>query len=166
MSRLDYERYIMRKSGVAFGENVCVYDSYIDPAFGFLITIGNNVTITNSKVYAHDASTHIFMGKSKVGKIKIGNNVFIGANSVIMPNVTIGDSVIIGAGSIISRDIPANSIVAGNPARLIGNTDQFIRKHTAAMRTHPVWDVYWQNKTDEDKKEMCVALENNWGYDE
>lgn len=156
----------MRKSGIAFGENVCVYDSYIDPAFGFLITIGNNVTITNSKVYAHDASTHIFMGKSKVGKIKIGNNVFIGANSVIMPNVTIGDSVIIGAGSIITSDIPANSIVAGNPAHLIGNTEQFIRKHSTAMRTHPVWDVYWQNKTDEDKQEMSVLLENDWGYDE
>lgn len=156
----------MKKSGVAFGENVCIYDSYIDPAFGFLITIGNNVTITNSKVYAHDASTHIFLGKSKVGKIKIGNNVFIGANSVIMPNVTIGDFVIVGAGSIITRDIPANSIVAGNPARLIGNTDQFIRKHSAAMRTHPVWDVYWQYKTDEDKQEMRVLLENNWGYDE
>lgn len=156
----------MRKSGVIFGDNVCIYDSYIDPAFGYLITIGNNVTITNSKVYAHDASPHIFVGKSKVGKIKIGNNVFIGANSVIMPNVSIGDSVIIGAGTIITRDIPANSIVAGNPSHLIGNTDQFIKKHFSSMRKHPVWDVYWQNKTDEDKKAMCELLENDFGYDE
>lgn len=49
----------------------------------------------------------------------IGNNVFIGANSVIMPGVTVSDNVIIGAGSIVTKDIPSDVIVAGNPAKII-----------------------------------------------
>ena len=131
-----------------------------------MISIGDNVTITNSKVYAHDASMHIFLGKSKVGKVKIGNNVFVGANSIIMPNVTIGNNVIIGAGTIINKNIPSNSIMAGNPARAIGSTDKFVKKHSMAMRSHPVWDVYWQYKTKEDKQEMQDLLKDTWGYDE
>lgn len=55
----------------------------------------------------------------EVGKVKIGNNVFIGANCVITKPVTIGDNVIVGAGSIITKDIPSNEIWAGVPARFI-----------------------------------------------
>ena len=53
------------------------------------------------------------------GKIKIGNNVFLGANTVITKSVTIGDNVIVGAGSIVTKDIPSNEIWAGVPARFI-----------------------------------------------
>ena len=51
--------------------------------------------------------------------VTIGNNVWIGGRAVINPGVTIGDNVVIGAGSVVTKDIPANSVVAGNPARLI-----------------------------------------------
>ncbi|WP_025002191.1 serine O-acetyltransferase [Prevotella dentasini] len=49
----------------------------------------------------------------------IGNNVDIGVNSVIIGNIVIGDNVIIGAGSVVVKDVPSNSVVAGNPARII-----------------------------------------------
>lgn len=49
----------------------------------------------------------------------IGNNVFIGSNSVIIGKVHIGDNATIGAGSVVVKDVPANSVVAGNPARVI-----------------------------------------------
>ena len=50
--------------------------------------------------------------------VKIGNNVWIGAGSVIMPGVTIGDNTVIGAGSVVTKDIPANSVAFGNPCRV------------------------------------------------
>jgi len=50
---------------------------------------------------------------------RIGNYCFIGINSIILPGITIGDHVIVGAGSIVTKDIPPNSIVAGNPAKII-----------------------------------------------
>lgn len=165
MSSLEYERYTMKKYGVTFGENVKIYDSFIDRGFGFLITIGNNVTITNAKVYAHDASMNLFTGKTKVGKVTIGDNVFIGANAVVMPNVKIGNNVIIGAGCIVTKDVSDDSILVGNPSRYIGKTSDFINKHENYMKTHPVWNVYWQNKTDNDKKDMLDKLDGTWGYD-
>ena len=51
--------------------------------------------------------------------VKIGNNVWIGGNSVITPGVTIGDNVVIGAGSVVTRDIPAGVVAAGTPCRVL-----------------------------------------------
>ena len=56
---------------------------------------------------------------STVGKLIIGNHVFIGAGTIITWPVTIGDNVMIGAGSIVTKDIPSNCVVAGNLAKII-----------------------------------------------
>ena len=72
-----------RARGVKIGDNVDLINAEIDYCFGHLITIGNNVTITNSVVLAHDASTKKELGYSKIGCVDIGNNVFIGYGSII-----------------------------------------------------------------------------------
>jgi maltose O-acetyltransferase len=59
----------------------------------------------------------MYLNYTKIGLVKIGDNVFIGAGSIILPNVKIGNNVIIGAGSIVTKDVPDNSLVAGNPAK-------------------------------------------------
>lgn len=56
--------------------------------------------------------------------VAIGNNCWIGANSVICPGVTIGENTVIGAGSVVTRDIPANCVAAGNPCRVIRPIDE------------------------------------------
>lgn len=61
-----------------------------------------------------------------VGTIEIFDNVFIGAHSVIMSNIKVGPNVIIAAGSVVTKDVPANSIVGGNPARIIGTFDRYV----------------------------------------
>ena len=62
------------------------------------------------------------------GRIIVGNNVFIGNDSIILPNVHIGDNVIIGAGSVVTRDIPSNSVAAGVPCRVIRSIDEYHQK--------------------------------------
>lgn len=78
------------------------------------IFIGTNTLITREvMILAHDASRKVKLDT------KIGNNCFIGVRSIILPGVSIGDEVIIGAGSIVTKDIPSNTIAAGNPAKII-----------------------------------------------
>ena len=65
------------------------------------------------------------LGYGKGGRPRIGNNVSIGANVVIIGGVNIGDNVIVGAGSVVVKDVPSDCIVAGNPARIIRNLDKY-----------------------------------------
>lgn len=105
----------LRNSGMKIGNNVDIIKSYIDPLFPEMISIGNNVTITNSTLLAHDASLRKIIGFSKFSPIKIGDNVFIGYGSIILPGVTIGNNVIVGAGSVVTKNIPDDYVVAGTP---------------------------------------------------
>jgi acetyltransferase-like isoleucine patch superfamily enzyme len=101
-----------------------------------LITLGNNVWLTaRVRFITHDGSTHMLskaLGRplnSKVGEIIINDNCFIGIGSLILPNVTIFSNSIVGAGSIVTKDVPENTIVAGNPAREIMKLDDFLKKN-------------------------------------
>lgn len=78
------------------------------------VMIGKHSCITfGAAILTHDMCTR------KRTVTRIGDNVFIGVYAVVMPGVTIGDNVVIGAGSIVTKDIPANTIAAGNPARIL-----------------------------------------------
>lgn len=157
---------ILKERGLKVGKNLKIYNSHIDYGHCFLIEIGDDVTISNSVILAHDASTQHILSKSKVGKVIIGNNVFIGWNSIILPNVTIGDNVIIGSGSVVTKSIPSNSVVAGNPARVIGSFEDFSEKHKKAIKEKPVFNTYWKNKSEQEILDMQLSLNNTYGYDE
>ena len=128
----------------------------------FLLTIGNNVTITNCRLLTHDASTKKFLGYTKAGKIVIGNNVFIGANAVVLPNTHIGDRVIIGAGAVVAHDMPDNSVVVGNPCRVICTCDEYIAKQQARMGNYPVFD-FWGSELNSVQRTKERELLSNVG---
>lgn len=160
-------RFIANGGVLNYGkEGVNIYNSYIDPQHAYLIEIGKNVTITNSTILAHDASIKIPLGKSRVGKVRIGSNVFIGWGSIVLPGITIGDDVVIGAGSVVTKDIPSNSVAAGNPCIVIKRYDEFVDYHKSNMKTAPTYNTYHALKTDEEKELMKIELENTIGYDE
>lgn len=97
----------------------------------WLITIGNNVYITSGcQFITHDGGTLILRKEvpdlELTAPIIIGNDVYIGLNTVILPGVTIGNRCIIGAGSIVTEDIPDNSAAAGVPARVIKTVDAYL----------------------------------------
>lgn len=117
--------------GAKIGTNVRTF-SPISSAESYLISIGNNVTISSGvKFITHDNSIIKFSNQATdlIGKITIGNNCFIGANSIILPGVFIGDNCIIGAGSVVTSSIPNGSIMGGNPAKIIGNVKEFAEKN-------------------------------------
>lgn len=63
------------------------------------------------------------------GKVKIGSNVYIGNNSLIMPGVTVGDNVLIAAGSVVTHSVPDNVVIGGNPAHVICSFDDYYQKN-------------------------------------
>ncbi len=92
------------------------------------ISIGNNVMFApNVSLFtaAHPIDPELRnSGIEFAMPIVIGDNVWIGGNSVVMPNVTIGNNVVIGAGSVVTKDIPDNCIAVGNPCRVLRQINQ------------------------------------------
>lgn len=107
-----------------------------------LISIGNNVKIASNVIFInHDIAHNMLNEKFNTtdfkplwGSIEIGNNVMIGAETIILPNVKIGSNVIIGAGSVITKDIPDNVVAAGVPCRVIGGFEQYVEKRKKGLK--------------------------------
>ncbi len=152
-----------RAMGVKIGENCHIHTNDLDFGHPFLIEIGNNVTISHARILTHDGSTVPAVGHSKCGKVILCDNVFIGTNAIIMPNVRIGENSIVGAGAVVTKDVPANVVVAGNPAKIICTYEEFKAKNEKLMQEVPVFKVYHANKTDADRQAMIDALKDG-GY--
>lgn len=140
----------------------------LDYAHCWLIEVGDNVTFA-PEVYllAHDASTQKLLDYTKVGKVVIEDNVFIGARALIMPGVRVGKNSIVAAGSVVTKSVPENVVVGGNPARIITTVQEYKQKHQELMKTSPVYDEKWLIQggiTPDMKDKMNTDLENKIGY--
>jgi acetyltransferase-like isoleucine patch superfamily enzyme len=118
-----------RKLGATIGADCRIY-TYYWGSEPWLIEIGDHVHITRDvKFVTHDGGVWVFRDREPdvdaFGKIKIGDNTFIGNEALILPGVTIGSNCVIGAMSVITRSVPDNSVVAGNPAKFICTTDEY-----------------------------------------
>lgn len=92
------------------------------------ITFGDNCMVgPGTHIYAIGHPLEYELRNQSVGSPKavtVGDNVWIGGNCTILPGVTIGDGAVVGAGSVVTRDVPSNTVVAGNPAKFIKRIDQ------------------------------------------
>lgn len=112
----------------------------LDPSHCWLIEIGDNVTMApRVHILCHDASTKPFLNYTKIGRVTIGDNVFLGAESVVLPGVRIGSNVIIGANSTVTHDIPENSVAVGSPARVICSLEDYLSRERSRMETAPCY---------------------------
>ncbi len=141
----------------------------IDANLPWLISVGDNVTLaTGVKLLAHDASTPHVGVHTKIGIVQIGNNVFIGANSIVLCNTRIGDNVIVGAGSVVTHDIPSNSVYAGSPAKFVCSFEEFAAKHQANHDSYPRFPQHkwneWSSASPEEWDNMRTQLQNTYGY--
>lgn len=129
----EWATFLRRHGGFfAIGERCSIQFSVVvtDPCH---VRLGNNVHLTGCTLFGHDGSVKMLSkmsGKTldRVGRIDIGDNVFVGHRAIIMPGVTIGSNAIVGAGALVTRDVPSNSIVAGVPARVIGQVDACVAR--------------------------------------
>lgn len=155
-----------RACGVTLGRNFDGPDSTIDYCFGHLVTIGDNVTISGTTILAHDGSTKKLLGYSKVAPVTIGDNVFIGYGSIVLPGVTIGSNVIIGAGTVVSKDIPDNVVVVQGSStayRVLYTFDEYIAKQQQRMETLPVSDILFTDRTEDQWEHWKLELKKSKG---
>lgn len=132
-----FVRYL-KSIGIRIGDNTFFFDpihTKIDVKRASYLSIGSGGAITSGVQFlCHDYSWSVLRKSHHVilpdpgRKIEIGDNVFIGWNTLIIGPVKIGSNVIIGANSVVTHDIPDNSVYAGNPARLISSLDEYYTK--------------------------------------
>ena len=171
-----YDRYFrpdalsdLQKRGLVFGKNFRMHEGVIiDPSLLWLITIGDDVTMApRVHVLAHDGSTIKHVNHTKIGKVSIGNHVFIGASAIIMPGVKLGNNVIVGAGSVVTHDVEDNTVVAGNPAKVISSLEDFIARQDKDLKRFPAFShdyTVTRGITENMKAEMNKRMKDRYGY--
>ena len=132
-----YIQYLKSGGGVKVGDGTFVLDPkkiQIDISRPELLEIGENVFLHRGTIIlTHDWASWCFVNSHNDflpshGKVKIGNNVWLGENVTILKGVTIGDNVIIGIGSVVTKDIPSNSVAVGIPAKVVGSYEEYYKK--------------------------------------
>lgn len=131
----------LRSKGIKIGENViCKYPLTIDIDVSRpdLIEIGNKVLLHKGlTILSHDYASRVFVNLygdfiPSHGKVKIGDNVWFGEHCTVLKGVTIGDNCIIGYGSTVIKNIPANSVAVGSPAKVISSLEEYYYKRKKA----------------------------------
>ncbi len=124
----------LKKMGVKVGKNCHVFEPdtvSLDCARPYLLELGDNVVITKGvTVLTHDYSHTVIRKKygmqyGDAKDVKIGNNVFLGRDSIVLMGTTIGDNVIVAAKSVVRGKIPSDVVVAGNPATVVCTIEEF-----------------------------------------
>ncbi len=160
-SSSDFIAYL-RSLGMVIGDNTVIYSPnycVIDQTRPWMIEIGNNVSITTGvTILTHGYDWSVFKGMygdvlGSAGRVKIGDNVFIGMHSTILKGVTIGNNVVIGANSLINKDVPDNCVVVGNPQRVVCDIDSYLEKRRAVQVSEAA-DLYdcWRRNSPEGKR--------------
>ncbi|MBS5451815.1 MAG: acyltransferase [Coriobacteriia bacterium] len=110
--------------------------AYFDPGYPQLISIERGTTISFEACFlAHDYSVdkELFAQGTEhglvLGRVDVGRNCFIGARAMLLPGTALGDGCIVGAGAVVKGSYPEGSILAGNPARVVGDSKKLLEKH-------------------------------------
>lgn len=145
------EKYA-RHVGVTIGEH-CFISTRRWGTEPYLIKIGNNVQITRDVAIHTHGGAHSVRNKypdfDVFGRVIINDWVYIGASSHIMPGVTIGEGALIAAGSIVTKSVPPNTVVGGNPAKIICSTDDYYLKNKK-------YDFGTKSKSIKEKKNILL----------
>jgi acetyltransferase-like isoleucine patch superfamily enzyme len=115
------------------------------------VRLGNNVRLAGCSIFAHDGVVNMLeraYGEKldAVGKVDIGNNVFVGYRAILLRGITIGDNCVIAAGAVVTHNVPSGSVVGGVPAKLICTTVQLQQKLKAESHSYDWFSIIKQRR--------------------
>lgn len=131
----------LQDMGLRIGKDVYLpRETWIDTSHCYLISIGDRVRFgPKCAILAHDAFMNEALDSTKIGRVIIHESCIFGFGAIILPGVEIGAGSIIGANTVISTSVPPNSFVVGNPAKIIGKADRYIRYHRSLTKRLPLF---------------------------
>ncbi|BCD99692.1 acyltransferase [Marinagarivorans cellulosilyticus] len=159
----EYANYL-RKWGNYYSIGTdCSIKTYTNITDTQYVRIGNNVQLSNCSIFGHDGSISCLNRAynkilDRVGKIDIRDNVYIGHGAIILPGVTIGPNAIIGAGAVVAKTVPPDSIVVGNPGKIIGSVDELVGRLEASTKELPWYSLLEQRGVSGYDPEIEPAL--------
>src|SRR5262249_18831215 len=129
----------LRALGMQLGHNVLLPPStWIDESHCPLITIEDECGFgQNCVILAHDAQMNELLDATRLGRVIIRRSCHIGAGSIVLPGVELGPRTIVGAGSVVSRSLPAETVCAGTPARVICSLEEYLERHRTQIQARP-----------------------------
>jgi len=149
---------ILRRIDMQIGESCIVPRTVCLGSEPFLIKLGNRVRLADEAMFiTRQGATWVFRNQIKVtsfGSIFIGDNCFIGARSIILPDVKIGKNCIIAAGSVVTKNCEANGVYGGNPAKYITSLDDYRKRRIERSldlptnlfeRKRELIKIFWEN---------------------
>lgn len=156
---LEWAEFLKRHGGFRrIGEHCSIspHAFFSNPS---LISMGSNVRMATCTLMCHGGEVNMInrafgLRLDKVGKIEIGDDVFIGYHAIIMPDITIGSRCMIAAGAVVTRDVPDDSVVGGVPARRLGSLGEAVERLKARNAEYP-----WQHLIAKRNAEYDAAME-------
>jgi len=157
--------------GIKIGKDVFIdRTAILDRQFGKHITLCDGAAITHKALLlCHDRSSKGRIAATWIAPIYVGENAFIGANSILLPGTRIGKDAIVAAGAVVSGNVEPGVIVAGVPAKPIGRVEDLDRKRLENMKKMKLfdWKIIYnksakiRNSIDNDQ---LLAVEKDGGY--
>jgi len=129
----------LRRKGVKIGQDCMILTEEFSTE-PYLVELGNHVGVSGGTIFlTHDGSIWLIRDKrpevQHLGKIIVGDNTYIGQNCIILPGSRIGSGCVIGAGTVVRGKIPDNSLVIGNPCKILGPASIFLERMDASKNT-------------------------------
>lgn len=159
----------LQNRGMRIGKDVLFTQPvFIDTPFCYLISIGDRCRFgPNVSILAHDALGNEFLDAGRIAPVTIHESCSFGMGTIILPGVEIGPRVIVGAGSVISTNIPPDSVVAGNPAKVVMALKDYLRYHKLCLRRAPQFPFNQFGKgipSPENITEIRSKIGTSFGY--
>lgn len=157
MLNSDARNKYLKKHNIfqSMGENV-FFQPRIIPSDPKLIKFHNNIVVTSNVTFVNHDVFHLGLNKLNKGDfpyeqncIEIMDNVFIGCNTTILGNIRIGPNALIGAGSVVTKDVPPNTVVLGNPAKVVATFDEYLEKRKnkeQILEIDKLWEKFEKEK--------------------